>query len=503
MNPSAYAVWRALVKYDLRAMKNSFFKLHIVVRIGIILYGAIFILIFASAVVVPQFVQNRAPLDPDKAAEAMEQIVMSSAGAFLMALFFSFLSGGMGMIRSTDIPMIAPLAVHKGALYFHRVARVFFPFLAIYLLFVPGARLAGVQLQAGLLQDAVYYLGWIGILAFCAGLTIGVSSLLSRLFGMERSDKAFKAVMFLLSAVVVLTFTFANMYWINDSVKDILDSGVNLYAALPSTWAALALKDPFPIWQLASLTALGAGGILFGYAAFVRTFNIEEAMALIEKKAESGKFQSKAGRYGALSAHIRKDWKLLLRNRKLLAALVFSLGAGAVWVAYSFFGDFHKSGAVINSFGLFAAFIVMMMLPAMEGRGVLSVRMTAPNMASYAASKALEVSALIFVYTLAAFGLKTKAVPMGMDILICALIGVGYGCFTAGVWCAFPRFDEKKPIGLPAILCFVPYCGAAAIAFGYSPESAYDVWIAAAVCVSGVFAANQGRKRLESMDALW
>ena len=498
MNPSAYAVWRALVKYDLRALKNSFFKLHIAAKIGVILYGAILVLWTASAVVVPRFVQNRATL-PDKAEADIEMVVLSSAGAFLTALFFSFLAGGMGTIRSADIPMLAPLAVHKEALYFHRVARVSFTFFVLYLFLVSSARLTGVQLQASLLQDAVFYLGWVGILAFCAGLTIGVSSLLSRFFGMERSDKAFKAVMFLLMAGIVVF----NLNWLTDIIKNSLDSGVNLYAALPSTWAALALKDPFPIWQLVSLTALGAGGILFGYAAFVRTFNIEEAMALIEKKAESGKFQSKARRYGALSAHMRKDWKLLLRNRKLFAALVFLLGACAVWVAYSFFGEFHKSGAVINSFGIFAAFILLTSLPAMEGRGVLSVRMTAPNMASYAASKALEVSALIFVYTLAAFGLKTKAVPMGMDILICALIGVGYGCFTAGVWCAFPRFDEKKPIGLPAILCFVPYCGAAAIAFGYSPESAYDVWIAAAVCVSGVFAANQGRKRLESMDALW
>ena len=499
MNPSAYAVWRALVKYDLRALKNSFFKLHIAAKIGVILYGAFLVLWMASAVVVPLFVQNRAALNPDRAAESMETVVLSSAGIFLMTVFFSFLSGGMGMIRSTDIPMLAPLAVHKGALYFHRIARVSFTFFVLYLFLIPSARMAGVQLQTSLLQDAVFYLGWVGILAFSAGLTIGVSSLLSRFFGMERSDKAFKAVMYLLMAGVVVF----NINWLSDMIKDSRDSGVNLYAALPSTWAALALKDPFPIWQLASLSALGAGGILFGYAAFVRTFNIEEAMALIEKKAESGKFQSEARRYGALSAHMRKDWKLLLRNRKLLAALVFSLGACAVWVAYSFFGEFHKSGAVINSFGLFAAFIVMMMLPAMEGRGVLSVRMTAPNMASYAASKALEVSALIFVYTLAAFGLKTRAVPMGMDILICALIAVGYGCFTAGVWCAFPRLDEKKPIGLAAILCFVPYCGAAASAFGFSPESAYDVWIAAAVCVSGVFAANQGRKRLESMDALW
>lgn len=500
VNPSAYAVWRALVKCDLRALKNGFFKLHIVAKIGVILYGALFILFAAFAVIGPQFIRSGAPPNPDKVEKAMEMIVLSSAGSFLMALFFSFLSGGMGMIRSTDIPMIAPLPVHKGALYFHRVARVCFAFLFLYLFLVPGARMAGVQLQANLLQDAAFYLGWVGILAFCAGLTIGVSSLLTRFFGMERSDKAFKAVMYLLSAGVIIAV--ANMDLFSGAVKSRLDSGVNLYAVLPSTWAALALKDPFPIWQIASLTALGAVGILFGYAAFVRTFDIEEALALIEKKAESGKFQSADRRYGSLSAHIRTDLKLFLRNRKLLAGTVFSLGACAVWLSYSYLEHIHKNGVVMNSFGIFAGFVLLTSLPAMVGRGVLSVRMAAPNMTAYAAAKALEISALIFVYTLVALGLKTKAIPVGMDILTGALIGVGYGCFIVGAWCAFPRFNEKKPVGLPSILCFVFYSLAAASAFGLSPESAH-VWIAAVVCVSGAFVANQGRKRLESMDAVW
>ena len=509
MNPSAYAVWRALVKYDLRVLKNTFFNRHIIIKIWIILSGALLILFNALIVIAAQFVRSDAPLNPVKEAKAMEIIVLSSAGCFLMFLFFSFLSGGMGLIRSTN-PIIAPLPVHKGALYFHRVAGVCAPLSAFYMLFVPNARIAagaGAQVQTSLLQNGAFYFGWVGILAFCAGLTIGVSSLLTRFIGMERSDKAFKAVTFLIPAGIIIAMVSIDiMDLLSDlfsgAVQSRIDIDASLYAVLPSTWAALALKDPSPIWQPVSLTALGAVGILFGYASFVRTFNIEEALALIEKKAESRAFQSGARRYGSLSAHIRTDLKLLLRNRKLIASSVFSLGVSAAYLSYWALQAVYKSGAVMNGFGTVAMFVLLLLLHSLEGRGVLSVRIAAPNMAPYAAAKALELSALIFVYTLAAFCFKTKAIPIGMDILTCALIGVGHGCITVGIWCAFPRVDEKRFVGVPSILCLSLYSMAAFPAFGFSPESAH-VWIAAAVCASGVFVANQGRKRLESMDALW
>ena len=500
VNPSAYAVWRALVKSELLMLKNHFFKLPIAGKVGVVLYLAFIVLSAAgmtASTIVGQFSQTLNPAEVDA---KMGRILLTSAAIFLLILFLSLFTAGMGSLKLTDITTLAPLPVHRGALYFHRIARLFTPFLLIFLIFIPAVRLAAARFPVNLFQEAVYYLGWLGLCAFCAGLTMAASSLMSRFFGASQSKKAYTAIIGLVAAVYTLAL------FNTDRLVDAAQSGFNanpyLYFALPSTWAALALKDPFPIWQLAALTALGAGGILLGYAAFVRAFDIEEALKMIEMRGNTGQYKSSARMSGAFTALLRKDMKLFLRNRKFLGSAVFMLCLVAAWVSISFLEDVERTASILNSYAIFASFVMLMSMPMLEGRGILSVRMAMPKLRAFAAAKSVEFSTFLFLYAIAALSVKTRAFPSGGDILNAALIGIGYGNYMVGMWCAFPRLDEKKPIGLPSFILLLLISAPSAIAFGMTAASAHAS-IAAAVCASGLLMLNYGRGRLESMDAVW
>ncbi len=500
MNPSAYAVWRALVKSELLMLKNHFFKLPIAGKIGVVLYLAFIVILaagMAGSTIVAQFTWTLKPADVD---EKMGQIVLGSAGIFLLILFLSLFTAGMGSLKLTDISTLAPLPVHRGALYFHRIARLFTPFLLAFLIFIPAVRLAAARFPVNLFQEAVYYLGWLGLCAFCAGLTMAAAALMSRFFGVSKSKKAYTAISCLFAAAY--TIAIFNMDQLTDAVQSGFNANPYLYSALPSTWAALALKDPFPIWQLAALTALGAGGILLGYAVFVRAFDMEEALKMIEMKGNTGQYKSSARMSGAFAALLRKDMKLFLRNRKFLGGAVFMLCLGAAWVSISFLEDVERTASILNSYAIFASFAMLLSMPMLEGRGILSARMAMPNLRAFAAAKSVEFSTFLFLYAIAALSVKTRAFPNGGDILNAALIGIGYANYIVGMWCAFPRLDEKKPIGLSGFVLLLLISAPSAVAFGMTAAAAH-VSIAAAVCASGLLMLNYGRKRLESMDALW
>ncbi len=501
VNPSAYAVWRALVKSELNAWKNGFLKMHLAVRAAIVLFVSILILGAAFVAVIALFLPN---LVPD---ELTDIEAASSYSALVLGFLFYFTiiakSGLNNQASSVNLPMLAPLPVPLSSLYAFEIALNCLHFSILFLMGLPFAAFTSLAFRANLLQAAAYYIGWISLYLFSIGASIGAATLLLRWFGAERSKKAFQIIIFLM--IIGFWAAMLNISEIADSMAGAVEIGKRLLPALPSTWTVYILTDPLLALALfPALLIVGAGGILFGYAVFIRTFDMEAELMRIEKKEESGKRKASSRRRGVFASLLVKDYKIIVRNRKMLGGWIFSLGIWGVYLSYSLLDSTSPDtvGTIANSYAMPGAFFIGLSLPGLEGRAVLSVRMAMSNLRMYAVSKASSIVSLLFIYALIGLAAKQKALPALPDIAVVALIVVGHGCFCIGIACVFPRFDIKKPIGCASAIYFTLFFAATAVAFGFAPTASH-VWIAAAVCVLGVVILDYGRKRLESADAVW
>lgn len=497
VNASAYAVWRALSKYELVEWKNAFLKMHIAVRCVMAFFAALSVLGSVCIALIALFMPN---ILPDELLD-VESASGISAIVFVGLFYFLFmmLSNPQFTPSLGKTQILSPLPVPLSSRYAHRISAIFLSFITLYFMALPAFSFICAAYEANLLQAAAYAVGWISLYLFAIGICVGGATLLSRWFGAERSAKAFQVIF-----IAMLAGFGAVMFYADkavDSIAGAVEIGKRLLPALPSTWTVYILEDS--LLALAALPALlivGAAGLLLGYAAFARAFDMEAELISLEKK-ESGKRKASSRRRSVFASLLVKDYKIFVHNRKTLGGWIFSLGIWGVYLSFSLLSSTSAEmvGTIANAYAIAGAFSIGLALPSLEGRAVLSVRMAMPNLRMYAVSKASFISFLIFVYALIGLAIKQKAFPAAPDAAAAALIAVGHGCFCVGIAFAFPRFDVKGGIGCAALICLGLFFAATAIAFGAAPAAAH-IWLAAVVCASGVVMANAGRKRLERAD---
>ncbi len=504
VNASAYAVWRALFKYDLVEWKNIFLKMHTAVRCVVGFLAGLCVLGAAFATLIPLFLPDLIPNElPD-----VESASAISAAVFFGMFFFLFmmLSNPQLSLSLGKVQILSPLPVPLSSRYAHRVSGIVFTFAVLYfILALPFFSYICMAYQANLFQAAAYAIGWASLYLSAVGICVGGATLLSRWFGAKRSAKAFSGILFLImipSFAVMINLEAATLFFESSSFENALEYARSLLPYLPSSWTFAVLTDPFAFWLLLPLLAVGAAGLWIGYAAFARTYDIEAELTLIDEKAASGKRETRARQRGAFAALLAKDFKIIVLNRKIVTGWVFTLALFGVYLAYSMLQSTSPDqvGRIANSYAIAASFFVGLSLPMLEGVGFLSVRMAMPRLGMFAASKLMMMVPIFFFYALIGLAAKQKALPSLPDAAVVALIAVGHGGFGVGIACAFARFDPKAPVGCAGLFYLSLFIAATGAVFGFAPVAAQG-WIAAAVCVSGAVMLHYGRRRLETMDA--
>ena len=501
VNASAYAVWRALFKYELVEWKNGFLKMHSAVRFAIGSFAALCILVSAFVSLIPLLLPR---LIPDESLN-IEAAFATSAAAFACMFYFLFMILSSPQLNPSlsKSQILSPLPVPLSSRYAHRVSMIALSLAALYFIIgLPVFSFICMAYQANLLQAAAYAVGWASLYLFAVGICVGGGTLLSRWLGAERSAKAFSGIIALI-VIASVALGAAAQFFESSSVKSVIESVRSLLPYLPSSWTVYILTDPLlALGLLPALLIVGAGGLLFGYAVFVRTFDMEAELMRVEKKEESSKRKASSRRRRVLASLLVKDCKIIVRNRKMLGNWAVLLGVWGVFLSFSLLNSTSPDmvGTIANAY-MMGAFLIGLSLPILEGRAFLSVRMAMPNLRMYAVSKASLISPLFFTYALIGLAAKQKTLPALPDIAVAALIAVGHGSFIVGAIC--PSFVQNKWRSVCMALAYMGmYMAAIAIAFSIAPVEA-QIWIAAAVCISGAVMLKYGCKRLESMDAVW